>query len=73
MQEGVNLLSLKSLENQNVLDTLIFFEITIRRITVMLDDTQICKRWAIDERKGEGGYNTSASSPGISLSDIFYT
>ena len=57
--------------NQNVLDTLIFFEITLRRITVMWDDAQVSERWAIDERKkGGGGYNTS--SP-ISLSNIFYT
>ena len=37
----------------------------------MWDDAQVSKRWATDERKGEGGGNNT-SSP-ISLSNIFYT
>ena len=40
--------------NQNVLDTLILSEITLRRITVMLDDEQVSSRWVIDNPK-EGG------------------
>ena len=35
MQEGVNLLGWKTKLNQNVLDREIFFENTLRRITVM--------------------------------------
>ena len=57
------------LVNQNVLDTLILSEITLRRITVMLDDERVSSRWVIDKPK-EGGYNTS--SP-VSLSNMFYT
>ena len=56
--------------NQNALDTDIFFEITLRRIKLMWDDTQLTERWAIDEKKKEGRYNTS--SP-IAFSNILYT
>ena len=58
MQEGVNLLNLMTFGESKCPGHLLFFEITLRRITVMWYYAQVSVRWAIDEIKG--GYNTSS-------------